>query len=71
MRKVIKPIATKLGFPEIHWHALRHWKNLTTNTPWQQYRCCQDAGRRCPCCLPTSVMPTAAIRLDTSVHVRH
>jgi len=27
MRKVIKPIATKLGFPEIHWHALRHWNN--------------------------------------------
>jgi len=25
MRKVIKPIATKLGCPEIHWHALRHW----------------------------------------------
>ena len=27
MRKVIKPIAAKLGFPEIHWHALRHWNN--------------------------------------------
>jgi integrase len=25
MTKVIKPIATKLGCPEIHWHALRHW----------------------------------------------
>ena len=27
MRKVIKPIAAKLGFPEIQWHALRHWNN--------------------------------------------
>ncbi len=27
MRKVIKPIAAKLGFPEVHWHALRHWNN--------------------------------------------
>jgi integrase len=27
MRKVIKPIAKRLGFPEIHWHALRHWNN--------------------------------------------
>ena len=25
MTKVIKPIAAELGFPEIHWHALRHW----------------------------------------------
>jgi len=25
MKSVIKPIATKLGCPEIHWHALRHW----------------------------------------------
>ena len=25
MKNVIKPIATKLGCPEIHWHALRHW----------------------------------------------
>ena len=24
MKKAIKPIATKLGCPEIHWHALRH-----------------------------------------------
>jgi site-specific recombinase XerC len=27
MRKVVKPIAAKLGFPEVHWHALRHWNN--------------------------------------------
>jgi integrase len=27
MLKVIKPIAKKLKFPEIHWHALRHWNN--------------------------------------------
>ena len=27
MTEVIKPIAAKLGFPEIHWHALRHWNN--------------------------------------------
>jgi integrase len=27
MRKVIKPIAAKLGFPDVHWHALRHWNN--------------------------------------------
>jgi integrase len=27
MREVIKPIATRLGFPEIHWNALRHWNN--------------------------------------------
>lgn len=27
MRKVIKPIAAQLGFPEVHWHALRHWNN--------------------------------------------
>jgi site-specific recombinase XerD len=27
MRKAIKPIAAKLGFPEIHWHALRHLNN--------------------------------------------
>jgi len=27
MTKVIKPIAEKLGFPDIHWHALRHWNN--------------------------------------------
>lgn len=27
MREVIKPIAERLGFPEIHWHALRHWNN--------------------------------------------
>jgi hypothetical protein len=27
MRNVIKPIATKLGFPEIDWHVLRHWNN--------------------------------------------
>jgi integrase len=25
MTKVIKPIAAKLGFPEVHWNALRHW----------------------------------------------
>jgi integrase len=25
MTKTIKPIASKLGCPEIHWHALRHW----------------------------------------------
>src|SRR5947207_5644305 len=27
MTKVIKPIAERLGFPAIHWHALRHWNN--------------------------------------------
>jgi integrase len=27
MMKVIKPIAERLGIPEIHWHALRHWNN--------------------------------------------
>ncbi len=27
MSKVIKPIAERLEFPEIHWHALRHWNN--------------------------------------------
>ena len=27
MREVIKPIAESLGFPEIRWHALRHWNN--------------------------------------------
>jgi integrase len=27
MTEVIKPIAERLGFPEIHWHALRHWNN--------------------------------------------
>jgi len=27
MKEAIKPIAEKLGFPEIHWHALRHWNN--------------------------------------------
>jgi len=27
MSKVIKPIAQRLEFPEIHWHALRHWNN--------------------------------------------
>jgi integrase len=27
MTTVIKPIAAKQGFPEIHWHALRHWNN--------------------------------------------
>ena len=27
MMEVIKPIAERLGFPEIHWHALRHWNN--------------------------------------------
>ena len=25
MKKAIKPVAAKLGLPEIHWHALRHW----------------------------------------------
>jgi len=27
MTKTIKPIAKTLGFPEVHWHALRHWNN--------------------------------------------
>ena len=27
MAKVIKPVAKRLGFPEVHWHALRHWNN--------------------------------------------
>ncbi len=27
MTKTIKPIAQSLGFPAIHWHALRHWNN--------------------------------------------
>jgi integrase len=27
MTKMIKPIAGRLGFPDIHWHALRHWNN--------------------------------------------
>jgi integrase len=27
MAKVIKPVAEKLGFGAIHWHALRHWNN--------------------------------------------
>ena len=29
MTELIKPIAERLGFPEIHWHALRHWNNST------------------------------------------
>ncbi len=27
MAKAIKPVAKALGFPAIHWHALRHWNN--------------------------------------------
>jgi integrase len=27
MAKAIKPVAKTLGFPAIHWHALRHWNN--------------------------------------------
>jgi len=27
MKKAIKPIAERLGFPAIHWHALRHCNN--------------------------------------------
>jgi site-specific recombinase XerD len=27
MAKVIKPIAERLKFPDVHWHALRHWNN--------------------------------------------
>ena len=27
MTKTIKPIAKASGFPEVHWHALRHWNN--------------------------------------------